>query len=1588
MRLPGIRFATGTLLTMLPDPVRDLLPRPRLVRECAGGVRIELRALGGPGTERAARALEKRLLAAGADRAEVNGALGCVFVGRDAAGEADTADGFDEGSVAAFVAVVEELDRVAAADGPPATDSTPADEEDGSCAEKGSDGGRLFDGVEQQARAAVSLGLHLVGVGVALAGQVARVPKLPPVVPAITGLVEHTPRVRREIEERLGRQTAEALLASTRVVTHALALRPVALLIDSAAAAGRYLDARAGRRAWESREEELAAAPGAYRHIRMAVTPRPVRLPRGPVERYADAASPAALAAQGLTAVVGADRRRALPVLVAATPRAARLGREAFTGAVVRALAGRGTIVLDHHALHRMDRVDTVVLDAGVLTTGRWAVHGVVPLDPGVDRDELHVRLYSLLDLTDPGARRERDGWTAEPVTSDARAVTLAGRAVAARRGRAPDARAGAPEATGRADVAGWRRQGVRPVMVARHGTAVALVGLAPEPAPLAAAVAAAPGDACAVVLAGGDAGLAGRLGVERTVPGGARLAASVRALQAEGHGVAVVTRRWRRALVQADLAIGVLTGQEPGVTRPGVTGPGVTGPGGGWPGGGGPGVTGLPGAGPGAGEGGAGLPGTGEGAAGSQGAGRVPWDADVIGGFDGAHLLLSCLPHARRAARRGVRVAATGAVVGAGLAAVGPARNALRRAHLAADCTSVAALAAGAWTGRRAARQAPPIPADHTPWHAMPVQDVLDRLRTSPHGLTETQAHHRRTTGSPAEPTAPGRGVAGRADGAPRSRGGAVSRAAQGAGSLARACVSELANPLTPVLAAGAGMSAAVGSVLDAGLIAGVMAAGALLGGAQRRGADRALHRLTRVTAPPVRLRRPAGAMTAVPDDLVPGDVVELRAGDAVPADCRLIEAAGLEVDESALTGESQLVVKTAAPTAAAAIADRASMVYRGTTVAAGHGLAAVVAVGESTEWGRTARLAAAGPPPSGVELRLRALSRRILPASIGSGVLLMLIELLRGTPVAAAVAPAVSLAVAAVPEGLPFVATVAELASAKRLSARDALVRNPSTIEALGRVDVLCFDKTGTLTEGRITLARVSDGRTDRPVGELTPELEAVVAAALRACPRHEDGRAVPHPTDRAVVAGARGLGVTQEGWRRTDELPFEPARGYHAVLGLANGRCLLSVKGAPEAVLTHCAGVARGTGTDPLDDGVRRELAKEVDRLARQGHRVLAVAEREASSRADLEESRIDRLRLLGFLCLADPVRPTAKRSVEGLMRAGVRVVMITGDHPSTAEAIAAEINALNGRRVMTGPELDRLDDDALAEVLPEVAVFARVTPGHKARIVAGLRRAGRVVAVTGDGANDVPAIRLADVGVALGPQATPAARAAADIVVTDDRIETIIDAIVEGRAMWGSVRDALGMLLGGNIGEIAFTLGSSLLTGRSALNARQLLLVNLLTDMLPAMAVAVRAPGASSPERLLAEGPEASLGAALSRDIRLRAVTSAGAAGAAWLLARMTGTRARADTVGLVGLVGAQLLQTLAVGGRDRLVLLAALSSLAVLAAAVSVPGLSGLFGCRPIGPVGWGIGLGCAAVAVLVAGLVERAASARVHRPVR
>ncbi|GAA3790344.1 cation-translocating P-type ATPase [Amycolatopsis tucumanensis] len=918
----------------------------------------------------------------------------------------------------------------------------------------------------------------------------------------------------------------------------------------------------------------------------------------------------------------------------------------------------------------------------------------------------------------------------------------------------------------------------------------------------------------------------------------------------------------------------------------------------------------------------------------------RLPWQAHVLcPGPREVCGVLDAVEPAHRASRYGAGLSIAGSTFGALFGGFGPSATAAGRASFPVHFATLLALAVGTWTGSEAGRRPLPIPTDRTPWHAMSPEAVLSRLNSRRAGLAAEESEERRRAEAAA--------------GEPEVMG------------LARASAEELAGPLTPALAAGAGVSASLGSLTDAALIIGVLGLNALIGGLQRLGADRELHHLIDSSALQVRLRRVGTALTARADVLVPGDVIELRAGDAVPADCRVLDALGLEVDESSLTGESQPVTKSPPPTTKAGVADRTSMLYRGTAIAAGRGSAVVVATGERTEAGRTARLDGDAPPVTGVAARLAGLTRITLPVTVGSGAALLLADLARGNGISQALGRAVGLSVAAVPEGLPFVATVAELASARRLASRGVLVRSPSTIEALGRVDLLCFDKTGTLTEGRIRVRLVSDGSITRDVGELTPAMAEILAAAVRASPWHESAESLPDATDRAVLDAAQAHGAGTGGLGEPTwlgELPFEPSRGYHATLTATPDGPLLSVKGAPEAVLARC------------DPPVSLDA---VDRLAHQGFRVLAVAERRAGGLDDLDDDRVRGLTFRGLLALADPVRPTAAQAVADLRRAGVRVAMITGDHPSTAAAIAAELSLGDGTAIMTGAEVETSDDDELAARAPEITVFARVSPAQKARIVRQLNRAGRVVAMTGDGANDVPAIRLAHVGVALGATATPAAREAADLVVADDRIETIIHAIVEGRAMWVSVRDALSILLGGNLGEVGFTVGAGLVSTRDTLNARQLLLVNLLTDVLPAMAVAVRPPPGTSPGDLLSEGPEASLGAVLTHDLIARAVTTATAALAGWLAARPVATPRQASTTGLVALVAAQLGQTVAVRGRTPLVVAAGAGSLLALAVVVQIPGLSGFFGCSPLLPHQWALALTAATAAAVTQLVLQR-----------
>lgn len=1256
---------------------------------------------------------------------------------------------------------------------------------------------------EPRGRELAALAADGLGLGVAVAGRLARMARLPVELAGVIPFVQSQPWVRHRLEATLGRVPVDVGLAVTNAAAAALSQGLLGLLVDAGQRALLLREIDSANRAWRRCEPALtagtatlagvatgpadpshaveAAETDATEAAEIDAVERHGAAP-GPAETYAGRAGPASLLAGAGTLFASAQLRRAAGLALAGMPKAALLGVDAFAAELHRVLANRGILCFDSGALRRLDRIDSVVVDAAVLRA----------VEAGEGADDLA-----------PGARE-------------------------------------LVEAAHRAD--------------------------------------------CMVAVAGDDATLVDRLGADLLVDGGGRLPDSVRMLQDDDCATLLVAgpsgaHAWRFA----ECGVGLLDTD-----------------------------------------------------------GRPPWGAQLMateGGLEDAVVVVVAAALARKVSRDSAAVSLAGSGVGALIGATAPTTPG--RALTAVNLAALAAMGHGLREAGALAGLQVDVSDGGPPWHALPVDEVLDQLGSSPAGLPEDEAA-RRLAGLPASVD-------------------------DGLG-LWEAFADEVANPLTPALAVGASLSAAVGSPVDAGLVAGVLGLNALIGAAQRVRVDHAVRALADATADgEVRVRRAGHERWLAPADLVPGDVIALEAGDAVPADCRIIRALSLEADESSLTGESLPVTKSAEPSEAKAVADRSSMLYEATAISAGEAEAVVVAVGVATEAGR----AGAGEAviSRGVEERLGELTRLTLPVALAGGLVVTGTGLLRRQPLRDAVAPGVSLAVAAVPEGLPLLATVAQLSGAKRLSGRGALARNPQAIETLGRVDVLCVDKTGTLTGGQIELGIVSDGAHDFPPDKLTSTGVRIVAASVRASPEARPGEDLPHLTDQAVLDGAAHADVAVDeeihSWRRTGELPFEPGRGFHAVLGRNGRSSLLCVKGAPEVVLPRCDTWDHPDGPRPLDDDARRQLDETVERLARRGHRVLAVAERAASSRRDLDEDRAVGLHFLGFLGLVDPVRPEARDGVAQLHRAGLAVVMVTGDHPSTAEGIAGELGLVDGGRTVSGTELDELTDEKLDAVLDEVAVFARVTPSHKVRIVDAYRRRGSVVAMTGDGANDAPAIRLADVGIALGENATPAARAAADLVVPDGRIETIVAAIVEGRALWGTLREALAILLGGNLGEIGFTVAGTLAGGASPLTARQLLLVNLMTDVAPGMAVAVRPPRDVSPEDLLHEGPDASLGSSLQRAIGLRAATTAMGAGTAWTLARLSGRTRRASTVGLAALVATQLGQTLVSGGTDPLVALAALGSAAVLVGIVQTPGISHFFGCTPLGPVGWATALGSA-----------------------
>jgi len=1323
-----------------------------------------------------------------------------------------------------------------------------------------------------------ALAADVVGLSAAVAGWATRLPALPGSATAAVVLVDNQPRLRRVLEDRIGSGATDLAVAVSNAAVQGLTQGTASLVVDTAQRAQALLAARARRDTFITREGELCAVDRPVRSGGWQGAARPVPLPPGPIERYADRTAAGSLIAAGSLFAATGSVDLAGRVLLVGAPKAARAAREAFADTLGFGLARRGVLVLDPAALRRLDRVDTVVVDTRVL-------HGPRPV---------------VLSGT------ARAGyWSTGHVWSAAQRLLQGG----------PDLPLPPPRGrhrhrlTLRKPTQGPAGLSLR--VLVEDGTPVGDVVVGTELDPYADAVLTAAQSAGVRLVLTHDPGapeLAGR--ADEVLTGGSSVAGQIHRLQTDGQVVAVVAAE-EAALAVADVGIGVIPP-----------------------------------------------------------AGRVPWAADILCGPGLLEVprLLTAVPAARTVSARGVTSAMAATFLGGLLTAVGgPARTA--RAVLPVTTAAGASLVAGTLVAHQLHRAPPPEAVLHTPWHALEPDEVRTRL--------------------PAPTTATDPGTR------PGLWAGPVAVLSPLA-AVVRNLGAELADPLTPVLATGAAASAVIGAPIDALLVGGVLAANAVISGAQRLRADQALRALLLDQQLPAHLvedtpladGRPslsAGVREVSARSLRPGQLIEVRAGDVVPADARLLSEHGLEVDEASLTGESGAVDKQTQATPGAELPDRACMLYEGTTVVAGTARAIVVAMGSATEAGRALALAGHAAAPAGMQARLEELTRRGLPITLLGGAAVTGLALLRRQPLPQAIASGVSVAVAAVPEGLPLVATVAQLGAARRLSARGVLVRSARTVEALGRVDTVCFDKTGTLTEGRLRLVRLAG--LDEQWATDAPEARRVLLDAVRACPQPMTGHPPAHATDQAILDAAHPISADlEQDWTELTELPFQSDRGFSAAVGRTSDSLRLVVKGAPEILLPRCTHERDDTGKRVLDSAARTRATTMVHALAAQGLRVLAVARRNLSEvlpehspdtpSPDPEEMTED-LTLLGFIALADIARPEAAPTITALHTAGLGTVMITGDHPVTAKAIAHGLG-IPADRVVTGPELAGLDEQARTALVTQASVFARVSPEQKLRIIGALQRAGRVVAMTGDGANDAAAIRLADVGIGMAAHGSVSARTAADLVLTTPDVSLLLDALVEGRAMWGRVRDAVAILLGGNAGEVGFTLAGTALAGRAPIGTRQFLLVNMLTDLAPSMAIALAATPTDPAERrnlLTAQVP--SLGAPLLRDIAIRGTTTGAGALTAYQIGRFTGRRKRASTIALAALVGTQLGQTLLIGARNPLVLATGLGSAAALAAIIQTPGISQFFGCTPLGPLAWTTVLASSTGATMLAAVAPR-----------
>ncbi|MCS7385635.1 MAG: calcium-translocating P-type ATPase, SERCA-type [archaeon GB-1867-005] len=756
-------------------------------------------------------------------------------------------------------------------------------------------------------------------------------------------------------------------------------------------------------------------------------------------------------------------------------------------------------------------------------------------------------------------------------------------------------------------------------------------------------------------------------------------------------------------------------------------------------------------------------------------------------------------------------------------------------------------------------------IVAKGKPWHSMSIDEVFRALSTTAEGLSDVEAKSRLEKYGFNE---------------------LVERARV---SPIRLFIDQFKNFLVALLIVASIISAAIGEHVDSMAIMAIVILNAVLGFIQEYRAERALEALKKLAAPRARVRRGGREFTVLARELVPGDVIVLEPGDRVPADARLITCTDLKVDEAMLTGESVPVRKNAAIILPddTPVADRKNMVFMGTLVSTGYGEAVVVSTGMNTEMGKIAAMVQEVEKEETPLMRkLNQFGKRIGALIIILCIVTFALGLFRRVDPILMFMTSVGLAVSAVPEGLPAVVTITLALGVKDMAKRNAIVRRLASVETLGCTTVICADKTGTMTKNEMTVRKIYvngklvevtgagyqvegeflvDGVNVNPLED--PHLELLLRIGLlcsHADLVKENGewKVLGDPTEGALVVAAAKAGLWKhrllKEYPKRHEIPFESSRKRMTTIHESrDGKLIAYVKGAPEVILERSKFIFENGSVRPITDADKERILRIFREMAEGALRVLAMAYRELPAQFEfIESDQVEtELVFVGLAGMIDPPRDEVKDAIKQCRKAGIRVVMITGDHKLTAIAVAKEIGLVEGDnfKVLTGADLDKMSDEELTENVEKVPIFARVSPEHKVRIVRALKRRGHVVAMTGDGVNDAPALKLADIGVAMGIKGTDVAKEASDMILADDNFATIVRAVRDGRAIYDNIRKFVRFLLACNFDEIAVITTCILAGLPPALLPLQILWLNLVTDGGPAVALGVDPPDEDIMER---------------------------------------------------------------------------------------------------------------------------------------